>query len=170
MNADNKLRFRETQRFKQWWVWALLIASNGLVLVLLLTRFQSLLTGAETVKAYAVLALGAFMLIAPTVLFLFIRLDTIIDHDRIAVRLYPFHIRYRYYPKEEVASCTLRTYRPLGEYGGWGLRGTARNRAFNISGNQGIQLVLANGNKVLIGTNAPEEVNAVLIALKWIET
>ena len=170
MNADNKLTFRETQRFKQWWVWAILIASNGLVLTLLLTQFQALLNGAGDLLEYVVLCIGALVLLAPTVLFLFVRLDTIIDNERIAVRLYPFHIRYRFYTRQEVAQCSLRKYRPIGEYGGWGLRGSARNRAFNISGDHGIQLVLANGNKVLVGTNAPDEVQAVLLALKWVET
>jgi hypothetical protein len=168
MNADNKLTFRETQRFKQWWVWALLIAVNGLVLVLLLTRFQGLLNGNATLAEYAILSLGALSLIAPTVLFLFIKLDTVIDNDRIAVRLYPFHVRYRFYNREDVSSCQLRAYKPISEYGGWGLRGSSRNRAFNISGNRGIQLVLSNGHKVLIGTNAPDEAEAVLKALNWI--
>lgn len=170
MNADNKLTFRETQRFKQWWVWAILIASNGLVLTLLLTQFQALLNGDGDPMEYVVLCIGALVLVAPTVLFLFVRLDTIIDNERIAVRLYPFHIRYRFYTRQEVAQCSLRKYRPIGEYGGWGLRGSARNRAFNISGDQGIQLVLANGSKVLVGTNAPDEVHAVLLTLKWVET
>lgn len=167
MNAGNKLTFRETQRFKQWWVWAILIGVNGLVLVLLMIRFQELLNGNGTLGEYAILSLGAFSLIAPTVLILFIKLDTVIDNDGIAVRLYPFHIRYRFYGRDEVDTCTVREYKPISEYGGWGLRGSSRNRAFNISGNKGIHFVLKNGHKVLIGTNAPNEAAAVLAALNW---
>jgi hypothetical protein len=50
----------------------------------------------------------------------------------------------------------------LTEYGGWGIKGTKHDRAFNISGKQGIQLEFKDGNRLLIGTQKPQDVQ------KWL--
>jgi hypothetical protein len=52
-----------------------------------------------------------------------------------------------------------RTYRPILEYGGWGIRYSpfAKGWAYNVSGNQGVQLELASGKRILIGPQRAEE-------------
>ena len=46
----------------------------------------------------------------------------------------------------------MRRYR---EYGGWGIRGGLRGtKAYNVSGNRGVELMLADGRTVLIGSPA----------------
>lgn len=55
-----------------------------------------------------------------------------------------------------------RTYSPLGDYGGWGLPG---NLAYNVWGPHGLQLVFRSGNQLLLGTQRPAELLAVLAAL-----
>lgn len=61
-------------------------------------------------------------------------------------------------PLKNVVRAYARTYDPLGEYGGWGIRGgKGNNRAFNMQGNLGVQLVLRSGQKLLIGSDRPEE-------------
>jgi hypothetical protein len=56
----------------------------------------------------------------------------------------------------------VRAYDPLGEYGGWGLKGSSGNRALNIAGDQGLQLELQNGQRLLLGTQRPAEVTQAL--------
>jgi TATA-box binding protein (TBP) (component of TFIID and TFIIIB) len=57
----------------------------------------------------------------------------------------------------------VREYAPLSEYGGWGLRYSVNHgKAYNVSGNQGVQLFFTNGKKLLIGTQKPEEITAIL--------
>ncbi len=60
-------------------------------------------------------------------------------------------------PLKNVVRAYARTYQPLAEYGGWGIRGVGGNRAFNMRGNEGVQLELRSGQKVLIGSEKPEE-------------
>ncbi|MBN1204590.1 MAG: hypothetical protein JXB05_06665 [Myxococcaceae bacterium] len=57
-------------------------------------------------------------------------------------------------PYETIASCEARTYRPILEFGGWGVRfgWGARGKAYNVSGDQGVQLVLTNGRRLLLGS------------------
>jgi hypothetical protein len=52
-----------------------------------------------------------------------------------------------------------RTYRPILEYGGWGIRYSpfGQGCAYNVSGNRGVQLELADGQRILIGSQRAEE-------------
>lgn len=92
------------------------------------------------------------------------RLDTRVKTDGIDVRFYPFRRRYRHYTWGEIKEAYIRRYRPLAEYGGWGIRiGFHGNgQALNMSGNVGLQLVFANNKKLMIGTNRSQELEDVL--------
>jgi hypothetical protein len=84
-----------------------------------------------------------------------IPLRTRLLDDQIELR-YGRRMRFRI-PLKNVARAYARTYRPLREYGGWGIRYGFDGKAFNMRGNQGVQLVLQNGEKVLIGSQRPAE-------------
>jgi hypothetical protein len=71
------------------------------------------------------------------------------------IRFRPFvHREIRF---QDIRRCAARTYRPIREYGGWGIRAGRRGTAYNVSGNRGVQLELANGKPVLIGSQRAEE-------------
>ncbi|MES2389410.1 MAG: hypothetical protein V4543_15515, partial [Bacteroidota bacterium] len=64
---------------------------------------------------------------------------------------------------DKTAKAYIRTYSPMGEYGGWGIRyGINKGWLYNVSGNMGLQLELLDGKKVLIGTRKPDEIIAAL--------
>jgi hypothetical protein len=56
-----------------------------------------------------------------------------------------------------IVSCEVRTYRPMREYGGWGVKYGRAGKAYNVSGNRGVQLKLTSGKGLLIGSQRPEE-------------
>jgi len=59
------------------------------------------------------------------------------------------------------------TYSPISDYGGWGIRYGSIGKAYNVSGNRGVQLELLNGERILIGSQKPEELAAAIdLALK----
>lgn len=58
-----------------------------------------------------------------------------------------------------------RTYSPLGDYGGWGIRGLPGNLAYNVWGKAGLQLIFQSGNRLLLGTQQPQVLRQVLAAL-----
>ena len=60
----------------------------------------------------------------------------------------------------------IREYKPIMEYGGWGIRGFGSNRALNIKGKIGLQLVFKNGQKLLIGTQKADEIVKILAPFK----
>lgn len=63
----------------------------------------------------------------------------------------------------DVQEATVRTYSPVKEYGGWGIKGwSRRNITYNVRGDRGVQLVLVDGRKILIGSQRPEELARAL--------
>lgn len=92
------------------------------------------------------------------VFFVSLRLDTRLDAAGIHYRLTPLQLKWQHRPWTEVSHAYIRTYDPLTEYGGWGIKGVAANRAYNVAGAEGLQLVLTNGKRLLIGTQHPDEI------------
>jgi len=98
--------------------------------------------------------------------FLSFKLQTRIKADGIYVRFFPFHLKFRYFPWDAIRTSYVRDYKPITEYGGWGLRGFGSNRALNVSGKTGLQIEFTNGNKLLIGTNKGHELKTVLVEIE----
>ncbi len=48
------------------------------------------------------------------------------------------------------------TYRPLIDYGGWGIRYGRKGTAYTVSGNQGIQIVFNTSRKLILGSQMPD--------------
>lgn len=158
--ADPSLLFQERQRFTQWWLWLILIS---ILIPVFYELWNNINSGASFNLAAFLWSGGLVLLII--LLFLFMRLDTEIKGDGVYVRFFPFASKLKVYEWEDIDKAYVRKYRPLIEYGGWGVRYGARGKALNVSGNQGLQLELKNGKKLLIGTRKPEELNAVLLQL-----
>ena len=95
------------------------------------------------------------------------KLNVQINKEEIHYRWFPFHFKTQTIPWNVVATAEVRKYNPLSEYGGWGIKGwTSKNRAYNVDGKIGLQLVLLNGKRVLIGTKQSDKLEAILYDLK----
>lgn len=72
---------------------------------------------------------------------------------------------------DTIRSCTALRYRPILEYGGWGYRwGRRGSRAYSIRGNRGVQLVLQNGQRILLGSQRAEELASAIRAAGFHES
>ncbi|GAA4376011.1 hypothetical protein GCM10023186_09410 [Hymenobacter koreensis] len=98
-------------------------------------------------------------------LLLTLRLEIRLDETGVHYRLAPLHRSWRHKAWAEISRVQVRSYDPLGEYGGWGLKGTSRNRALNIAGSEGLQLELRDGTRLLLGTQRPAELRQALATL-----
>jgi hypothetical protein len=161
---NNEILFTERQKFKQWWLWLLLLGVNGLFLF---GVFKQVVGGQQfgdkpMTNGLLLFATGGVLLV--TLLFLSFRLDTTIKQDGIYVRFFPFHIKAKHYTWNSLTKSFVRQYSPLTEYGGWGLRlGLfGKGFAYNVSGDKGLQLEFTNNKKLLIGTNKSDELTETL--------
>ncbi len=164
--------FREKQRFRQWW--ALLILW-GINLLFLYGVYKQVVLGEQfgnKPMGNTGLLITTGLTVLLTLAMMNFRLDTEIKADGVYIRFFPIHLRFRYYAWSSLIHCYVRQYSPLKEYGGWGIRMglSGKGNALNISGDKGLQLAFAKRKKLLIGTNRPEELTAVLKQLgQWKE-
>ena len=159
------MEYYESQRFRQWWVLLILAVSLSLPLIIGIIEYfsQSAISG-ETTRREDLILFAGFALFGLFV-FLSFRLETRINARGIHYRFFPVHLRFHTILWDEVAEVFVREYQPIREYGGWGIRFGLFNKtgkAYNVSGNRGIQIILKNGKKVLIGTQNPHEVQLLL--------
>ena len=154
--------FTENQRFRQIWLWVILVAVN---VITIFGAYRHISGGKEFGSPFITGNIFTLVLILlVTGLIFVVRLETTIKQDGIYIRFYPFHLKEKKYSWETIAEAAVRKYNPIMEYGGWGIRRGmfGKGGAYNISGNRGIQLVFKNGDKLLIGTQKPDEAAAVL--------
>lgn len=155
--------FKEEQRFTQTWLIVLLALS---ILVPIGITVQEYLkeNTKMTTNEFVLTLVGIFVTIS--FIFLF-KLTTRIDETGIHYQFFPFHFSIKTITWSEINTAKVRSYDPIREYGGWGIKGgslwnKSKGKAVNISGDIGIQLALKNGNKLLIGTQRETEVKRVL--------
>jgi hypothetical protein len=145
--------FREVQPLRQQrFVVVILIVVAVVVLVSLRV------SGGATLWA-AVIALGSLLLV--TALFLAASLETTVDREAITIA---FHFLW---PKRRILISNVRNaegtkYRPLLDYGGYGVRFGFRGWAFNVSGDEGVLVETKDGSRVMIGSQRPKELEAAI--------
>lgn len=150
LRLESRVVFEERQRFRQWWVWGLL---SGVFAFAVFDALVGSFTG----------GIWAVLLVSCVVALLFVmHLDTRVSSEGIFVKLFPIHFSFKHYPWEMISKVEVRKYNPIAEFGGWGYRWGFGGTAMNISGNMGLQLELTDGKKLLIGTQRPDDLRAVL--------
>jgi hypothetical protein len=101
--------------------------------------------------------------IAVALLFWVLKLETEVRSDGLYIRFFPAHIHFKRFRVEDLSECYARKYKPLLEYGGWGIRCSLRKgKAYNVSGNKGVQLVFISGKQLLIGSQRAEELEEAI--------
>lgn len=156
--------FTEVQRMRIWWVWGLL---GVLMLMYSYAAFRQWYgTGSWGNNHAPDWMLGVvlvFLLFIPVFVFI-MKLETRLDAEGVSFRFFPLHRRWQKFAWSEVERAWVRKYRPIAEYGGWGFRGLpgGNSRAYSIIGDYGIQLLLKNGKRILIGTQNALQAEQVL--------
>lgn len=97
----------------------------------------------------------------PVLLFLLVvRLNTQIDEKGISIRFLPF-VRNKTWLWEEISEVYITEY-SIADYGGWGYRIGKNGIAYNTKGKYGLQLLLKNNSRILIGTQKPEQIQEII--------
>jgi hypothetical protein len=161
------VRFREEQRFRQMWIWLLIlplcfgmIGFFGWAMVEQLVHARPV--GSQPMSDPLLAIIGpVFILFGAGLLWLMwvARLVTEVRDDGIYVRFLPVHRTFHGFLWHEIESFEARKYRPILDYGGWGIRFGSGGKAYNVSGNRGVLLDLVGQRPkhVLIGSQRPEE-------------
>lgn len=154
--------FKEEQRFTQTWLIVLLSISTIIPLIIIVTEYYK----GKTTLNELLLTIG--IVVVSCGFIFFFKLKTRIDEIGIHYQFLPFHLSLKTINWTEINKAYVKTYDPIGDFGGWGLKGgslwnKSKGKAINVSGDIGIQLELKNGQKLLIGTKKENEAKQVLV-------
>jgi len=162
LNTNHSI-FTEVQRFRQWWVWLLVllvagVSWYGFIQQIVLKKPFGNNPAPDPVMIMIWVIFGLFF----PVLFYSIKLVTEVRYDSLYVRYFPLQFHSHKISYGEIKNYEIRTYSALKEYGGYGIRQGTKGKAYNVSGNKGIQFEFQDGKKLLIGTQKPEEFYSAL--------
>jgi hypothetical protein len=170
--ADNRdIVFREVQRFKQPWLWALILLATGFAwFTFIWELYASLSPDREGSPVWLAAVIMFLVGVGLPALFISSKLVVEVKRDGIYYRYHPFQRSTHRIAYEEIKTVEARTYRPIAEYGGWGIRRGWRKgsgSAYNVYGNEGVQLELTGGKRVLFGSQrAGEFANSLRLVTK----
>lgn len=165
VNKTN-LFFEEEQQFRQFWIWILIGVTLLSISPLWIKLIRKIISANPPDSTLIILNL----IMTPIVLglcFLMYSAKLVVRLDQAGIfyQFFPFHLKEKVIVWSEIKRAYVRQYRPIAEYGGWGVRWGNNGKAYNVSGNQGLQIELTNGRKILFGTQSPEKVTEFLAQL-----
>jgi hypothetical protein len=158
--------YREEQNF-DWRAYALLIAVEVLFWSTFLWQLQNHPQPAAVLNHHGLevalsIALGAGL---PIVLIIgLLRMTTEVTPNVLRVWFGWIPTYRRVVPVGTIVRIEVVSYRPLADYWGWGIRsGRNGERVLNARGNRGVRIDLADGTRLLVGSQRPE---ALALALE----
>lgn len=168
--------FNEKQYQKSLWKWVLMIILNFLLIFGAIMQVGFNKNFGNSPMSDNMLIIVTILIICFSILLLSSYLQTFINEEGVYVKYFPFQIKYKFYSWESIKSARVRSYNPLIEFGGWGYK---RNKfhfsnfrlvikssiCYTVSGTNGLELILKNGKKVMIGTHSPNTLDETLTKL-----
>ena len=136
--------FEENQKFTQWWVWVLLLWVSCSLAISINNRISLLIA-----------------LLIP-ILFYLLELRVKVNKKGLYYRFFPIHYKSYCIKTNEIERIEALKYRPLGDYGGWGIRYGFKGKCYNVKGNLGVKVFLKNGSYILFGSQKHEELEKCL--------
>jgi hypothetical protein len=163
MKENTQVLYQEVQRFRQPWLWSIIITVSGFMFYGLIKQLiVGNPFGSKPAPDVILLFFEIIFGLGFPILFYRIRLTTEVRSDGIHIRFFPFHFSFRNIPFDKLKGYQARTYSAIKEYGGWGIRFGLKGKAYNVSGNRGVELELIDGHKVLIGSQQPENLTQAI--------
>jgi hypothetical protein len=160
---ENNLIFREEQRYG----WRGIIIGSilmGLIIAFSVKGVIIVNNDRHSVlwNLFLLIPFGIILPIFVWVLLLLATLEIEVRSDGLYVRLFPFHLDYRKFAADNLVQYYTRSCRPLLGLGGLGVRFNKKNQAYSVSSIRGIQLVLRNGERLLIGSEKPSQLRVAI--------
>ena len=104
----------------------------------------------------SVLVGGGVLLFFVAMTSIFMCLDVEVRSDHLFVSFGPVHLVRRRIRYADIESVRAVTYRPIREFGGWGIRWRGRRTAWTIRGNQAVAITLQSGREIYVGSRFPQ--------------
>ncbi len=112
----------------------------------------------------ALVGIGVALLLVGSATAAFIRLDVEVRADHIFIAFGPVNLVRKRIHFSDIESVRGLTYRPLLEFGGWGIRWRPGRTAWTIRGNQAAAITLSGGKQIYVGSRHPQRLAGAIQA------
>lgn len=144
--------YQEVQRFS-----VSLLLGIGLFVIVLAGFIVAFAVKADRLMTFVMISVTFIPICA---LYLLFRLETRVSARELAIRLFP--MPERRILKSDIASTEVIQYRPIQDFGGWGLRHGRGGKIYSARGNWAVKLNLRSGSTVYVGTGRPDDLSRSL--------
>ena len=103
-----------------------------------------------------VLIAGGLAIMFAVFFSIFMCLDVEVRSDHLFIALGPIHLVRRRIRYSDVEAVSAVIYRPIREFGGWGVRWWGGKTAWTIRGNRAVKVELRSGKAVYVGSRYPQ--------------
>lgn len=143
--------FKEEQRFGQLWIIVILVTSSIVPMILFIKAYNN-----NKMSLLDLIIASSLVIFSCLLIFVF-KLTTKIDEEGIHYKFFPIHFSFKLIKWSDISEIYTRKYDAISEYGGWGCKGgilwkKSNGVAYNVSGEEGLQIITKEGKKILIGT------------------
>ncbi len=149
--------FREVQHFRRSWLWLVVLLPT----ILAWWPFVRQVLGGQPVGQHPLPDWGVWLVwlligVGLPLFFGLLRMEVELTDRELTIVYRP--LARRRVLLAEILQVEVRHYNALKEYGGWGVKGWSRDKmAYNVSGDQGVELRLKDGRSLLVGSRRPDE-------------
>ncbi|MBN1636816.1 MAG: hypothetical protein JW920_09895 [Deltaproteobacteria bacterium] len=155
--------FKEVQHVRQRWIWTIVVVISILTWYIFAQQIIfSTPVGKNPVSNRMIIIVWLIFGVGLPAFVISARLETRVRSDGIYLRFIPWQRTFRKIALDDLHVAQVRNYRPLLEFGGWGIRKNRQGRAYTISGTFGVQLLFNYEAPLLIGSQRPDELSRAI--------
>lgn len=170
-----KTLFTEEQQNRQPWIWLIMLPGLlGSFIYFGIGINKQIIGGEEfgnkpmsDTGLIIVAVFTTLVMVGLTLLFYKMKMITEIRENGIYFRYPPLIRKFKVIHIDEIESYAIRDFKPIKEYGGHGVKTGTRKfgKSYTVYGNTGLQLVLKNGQKILLGTQRKEALRSAMVKM-----
>ncbi|CAN5383116.1 hypothetical protein BH10BAC6_BH10BAC6_01560 [soil metagenome] len=112
--------------------------------------------GSSTTEIFAFFVAAVVLPSTLIILLMFATLSVTVDESGVSLMMRPFQLKVRHYAWADIAEITVRPVSPMGEFGGWGIRGWGNKIGYIWAGNNGIDVLTTNGKRLIVSITDAE--------------
>ncbi len=172
MKQRGPVIYREVQRPRLIWLWMVILPVAAFFWYCFIKQvIFGLPVGNKPAPDVALVIFWIIFSIGLPAFFKKMKLVTEVRKNGLYIRYVPFYPGYREFLFKDIDQYVRVTYSPVKRFGGWGVRfNTEGETGYIVSGNEGIELLMADGNIIVLGTqNASRLMEAIESAFKRTE-
>lgn len=155
--------FTEIQKYRAKWFWTLNV---GLLIFIGYIFIKHVILGYTFQGEPAPVmdfTIKLLTIIAVIVVFLVLKLTTIVDDSGLHYQMFPLHLAPKTIKWEEVESCAITDIANAKGFSAWGLSFTGKkNPSYVLVGTKAVEVTFKSGKKLLLGSPKAEELVEII--------